>query len=881
VSIADARALPDGASVRIAGVLTTALGAIDSARNGFVQDGTAGIAVRLDAALPVPFAAGTTVVADGTLGSYFSLRVVTVTSAKVVVTGSAGLPDPLGSTTAAADETLEGIRLLVSGTVTEAPSALADGLGVTIDDGSGPLRIVVASAAQGTQSIGTGDVVTAIGPLGQRDSTGTGSAGYRLHATLDGELTVDTQTPSPTPIPTPSPTSSASVAPTPTPAPTLSQPPSPTPTASPTASPSISPAPTPTPTSSAMAAIPIADARARSVGSAVTVAGVVTAQPGRLGTPALMAIADSTGAIVVRLPDTAPRPSLGASVELSGAIADPYGQLEVRALTAFAITGSGPLPDPEAIVGTDLGEATEARLVAISGIVEGRPVKSTGGDLAIVVTTASGSARVLADASAGLGATFVGTGDRVRLTGIVGQHASRKGALDGYRIWLRGPADVVRTGTAPGASAGPSPSGHATSSVPPARTIAAAIAAGSGDVTIQGIVTAPATLLDATKRRIVVQDASGAIEALLPAGATPPGVGRRVRIAGEVGRAYGAPRIRAAAVTALGAGSIAPVELRATPGAAHEWRLVRVRGDLVEVHRSGDRWTAELLVGGARVLVVGLAGAGIPSSALVEGRTAVVSGIVRRPYPSATDRRFAVVPRSAADLVLGGAADDRGAGPASSGGASGPPAPAAASGAPGPIEIDLIDLAGHVGATVRVGGLVDSLEPDGFRLDDGTAIARIGLVGGAADLAGSLVVGDALTATGRVVRDGAGAGAEIRIEVSDPGLVVLAGDLDGTDPAPGDSDQAPAADGSGSADPSSNDAPLALGAGLPGPDLPGLGALGIALISLASLAVTLVRRRRLQRRLAVRIAARLATLGPPPERSRSAAAGPPAPEPGG
>ena len=75
--------------------------------------------------------------------------------------------------------------------MTAAPDALSDGLGVTIDDGSGPLRLVVGDAARAGASVGTGDVVTAIGPLGQRDSSGTGLAGYRLHATLAGEFAVD------------------------------------------------------------------------------------------------------------------------------------------------------------------------------------------------------------------------------------------------------------------------------------------------------------------------------------------------------------------------------------------------------------------------------------------------------------------------------------------------------------------------------------------------------------------------------------------------------------------------------------------------------------------------------------------------------------------
>jgi hypothetical protein len=173
----DARALAEGPPVRITGVLTTDLGAIDSGRNGFVQDATAGIALRLDAPLDAAIPAGSTVIVDGTLGSYFSLRVVSVTAASVTVTGVAELPEPVGAATGAATESLEGLRLLVAGTVSEAPSALSDGLGVTIDDGTGPLRLVVGPEALGAATIHAGDEVTATGPLGQRDSSGTGAAG--------------------------------------------------------------------------------------------------------------------------------------------------------------------------------------------------------------------------------------------------------------------------------------------------------------------------------------------------------------------------------------------------------------------------------------------------------------------------------------------------------------------------------------------------------------------------------------------------------------------------------------------------------------------------------------------------------------------------------
>jgi hypothetical protein len=838
------------------------LGAIDGARNGFVQDATAGIALRLDAALASPIPAGSTVAAEGTLGSYFSLRVITVTAASVTVTGGADLPEPLGASTGAADESLEGLRLQVAGSVTEAPSALADGLGVTIDDGSGPLRLVVAADALDGAAVHTGDRITAIGPLGQRDSSGTGAAGYLVHVIGTGTLTVEEPTPSPRPTPLPSPTPDPT--PDPTPVPSSTPAPSPTGTPTPSTPPSAPPSVTPSPsaTSTPVPVVTIAAARGHAIGAGVTVSGVVTAPPGRLGTPALIPIDDGSGAIVVRMPADGPRPSLGDRILAAGTLADPYGQLEVRGLTTFLVIGTGAVPAATSVTGVDLGESTEARLVTLAGTVEGRPVKSTSGDLAIVVTTANGSARVLADASAGLSATFVAKGDQVRITGVAGQHASRKGALDGYRVWIRGSGDVARTTSAPTASPGPSSSPADASQPPTARTIAAAILAGSGSVTITATVTAPAALLDATRRRIVVQDASAAVEVLLPAAMTPPGVGRRVRIAGEVGRAYGAPRIRAASLATLGMDPVAALELRAAPTAAVEWRLVRIRGEVVEVHRSGDRWTAELLASGVRTLVVGLPGAGIPSSGLVEGRTATIVGIVRRPYPSATDQRFAIVPRTARDVTLGGPADDASAGrggASATGNGAGAAAPSGRDPVAGPLDANLVDLPGRVGNQVRVGGLVETTQSDGFRLDDGTAVARVRLVGAATDLAGSIVVGDALNATGRVVRDPTS--GEVLVEVDDPGGIVLAGDLGGPDPAADQATAAAASDPAACADPGG----VTLGGALSGPALPEVSAIGLILISIASLAVSVLRRRRMQRRLAARIATRLAAITPGPD----------------
>jgi hypothetical protein len=880
-AIIEARSLADGTTVRLVGTLTTDLGAIDSARIGFIQDATDGIAIRLDAALSVPIQAGTSVAVEGTLGSYFSLRVVNVAASAVELIGPGTLPEPMGSTTGGVSELLEGIRLSVEGNVTESPNALSDGLGVTIDDGSGPLRLVVGSLAQSGQPVATGDRVIAVGPLGQRDSSGTGLAGYRLHATLPGELVViATPTPSPTvsptPTPTPSPTPTDTPGPTPTDTPGT---PSATPVASATAVPT--PAPTATPTPSTAATIPIVTARSAAVGTRVTVGGVVTAGAGRLGTPALIAIQDSTAAIVVRLADTTPRPSIGTWLELTGTLGDPYGQLELRAITGVRDVGPATLPAPVTVDGATLGEGVEARLVSLEGVAQGRPIKSTSGDLAFVVMTAHGQVRIVADASAGLSTSAVATGERLRLTGIAGQRASRKDALDGYRVWLRGLADIVRLGgSQPSTTASPSPSPSSAPTGATIRTIAAAILASSGTLTIEGSVTTAASLLDATKRRVIVQDRTAAIEVLVPAGTSAPPVGARIRVSGEVGRAYGAPRIRAATIRRLGTAVVSPLELRVAPVAAHEWRLIRVRGDLLEVHRSGDRWTAELLVGGTRVPIVGLAGAGIPVAAIAAGRTATVTGIVRRPYPSASDRRFAVVPRSPGDLIVGGAVDDSAASGSVSHGSSGIDANAlsgslagsgSATTAGDPLDVDLVALAGHVGETVRVGGLVETVTGDGFRLDDGTAVAFVRLRATAVDIAGSIVVGDALSATGRVEVDSS-VGAPIMV-VDDPAGIVLVGDLGagdptGTEPDPtamsGSTAGGPTGSGSGTA--------ATVTAGLADPGLPEIGALGIVLVSLASLAVTLLRRQRMRRRLAGRIADRLAAIVAGPGSAQSAVA---------
>ena len=173
----------------------------------------------------------------------------------------------------------------------------------------------------------------------------------------------------------------------------------------------------------------------------------MTAEAGRLGTPPLLAIQDSTAAIVVRIGDLDPRPARGTRVELTGSLADPYGQLEVRGLVGgLRVLGPGSAPSPIPATAVSINDAIEARLITVEGTADAKPAKATSGDLTFTLTTPTGSIRIAADASARIAATSIAAHDRLRLTGIVGQRASRKGAADGFRIWLRDAADVVRTG---------------------------------------------------------------------------------------------------------------------------------------------------------------------------------------------------------------------------------------------------------------------------------------------------------------------------------------------------------------------------------------------------------------------------------------------------
>ncbi len=260
----------------------------------------------------------------------------------------------------------------------------------------------------------------------------------------------------------------------------------------------------------------------------------MTAEAGRTGTPQLLTIGDATGGIAVRLPAGTIAPARGTVILVSGPLAAPYGQLEIRpAAGGIATDGVGSLPDPVEVNVTGLGEATDGRLM----VVTGRPRDATqqGGDRRPQSPPGT--------IGHGLGPSPVGRLQRHHGRRIPGRrdvsnrrHRRAAGHPCGRlrRLSPLGPRrgrhrsdDRPRPGQSgstssstpkPSASRSPSPTPTATI---PTMTIAQARRLTDRKVAIAGIVTAPATLLDGS-RLIVVQDLSGAIEVRLPDTSAPP-----------------------------------------------------------------------------------------------------------------------------------------------------------------------------------------------------------------------------------------------------------------------------------------------------------------------------------------------------------------------
>jgi uncharacterized protein YdeI (BOF family) len=427
ISIASARTLPDGTMVTVEGVTLT-----DQAFNdggGFIDDGSAGIAVLLSDAT---FGRGVLLRVTGTLDDRYSQRTIRADASGILVVGPATEPSPVAGVTGGIDEELEGRLVQLIGEVTSALDTLASGIAFDLDDGSGPARVVVGSAAGIDTSGWSRNVrLTLVGVVGQRDSSGTGAAGYRVQPRDSGDvLAVEPPaTPSATPTPEPTPT------------------PSPTPSFSFTPSPSPSPSP-------GTGVVSIATARAAASGTHLRIRGVVTAQSGLID-PASAVLQDTSGAILIRIGEDVGTLARGELVELDGVRSTMSGMLTLRVSAAPTRLGAQSDPTPFRDGTGLLGEAQEAWLVIVRGAVVTPVLRSTAGTVSFGLDDGSGPLRVSISSRSGISASPITRGAWLEIRGVLGQETTGREPDRGYRLWPRMQADVLLVGGSGGASSSP------------------------------------------------------------------------------------------------------------------------------------------------------------------------------------------------------------------------------------------------------------------------------------------------------------------------------------------------------------------------------------------------------------------------------------------
>jgi cell division septation protein DedD len=414
-SIAAARAFADGSSVTIAGVALT--GSAFSEGGGYLDDGTAGIAVLMSDGA---FERGALLTVSGTVEDRYAQRTVRVSASELTAGGGGAEPVPARVGTGAVGEPTEGRLVSVTGEIQGAPTALSGGLAFDLDDGSGAVRLFVStSTGIGTDDWSRGARLTLVGVVGQRDSSGTGSAGYRVQPRDSADI--GAVVPQPTPSPSPTATPAATSSPSPHPSPTMQ--------------PSSSASP------SAGSVVTIATARAADAGTRLQIRGVVTMSSGLLDAGSAV-MQDSSAGILIRLGDEAGGLRQGEQVELGGTRSTKSGMLTIRVTDPPTRRSVGTEPATLSLRTGSAGEEQEARLVKVRGAVATAPRRSSAGSVSFDLDDGSGALRVFVLAAVASEVTVPARGSWVEITGVLGQETTGALPRRGYRLWPRTASDV-------------------------------------------------------------------------------------------------------------------------------------------------------------------------------------------------------------------------------------------------------------------------------------------------------------------------------------------------------------------------------------------------------------------------------------------------------
>lgn len=402
ISIASARALADGSFVTIEGTALTASDFTDG--GGYVADASGGIAVMLDDG---SFARGNRLRVQGTLDDRFSQRTLRAVADDVAVIGSGGEPAALAPATGSVNEAVEGRLVRIRGAVQGRPTILTGGLAFDVDDGSGVVRAIVGTAT-GIDSAAwvDGAAVDLVGVVGQRDSSGTGAAGYRVQPRDPADVgAVSSPTPSPSAVESPGsdPTSSASQPPT--------------------------------------RVVSIADARAAAKHTRLTVRGIVTLASGTVD-PGSAVLQDASGGILLRLGDEAGDVSRGELLEVDAVRSTWSGMESLRVSVGPRRLGSGTEPAARALRTADASEASEAHLVSVRGALVASARRASSGTVSFEIDDGSGPLRIVQGSTLAADDDALVAGTWIEVRGVLGQVTTGAQPLRGYRVWPRGAEDL-------------------------------------------------------------------------------------------------------------------------------------------------------------------------------------------------------------------------------------------------------------------------------------------------------------------------------------------------------------------------------------------------------------------------------------------------------
>ena len=174
--------------------------------------------------------------------------------------------------------------------------------------------------------------------------------------------------------------------------------------------------PTPTP-------ISIAAARSLPLGTVVTIDGSVTVASGAFSSSTFdqgFAIQDQTGGLYISVADNlgfAPR----QQVRVTGKLADSFGLLILIEVTDIKAHGRGPKVQALPVATGAVGEATEGKLVKITGTITQPIFNDLPFGFIIFVNDGSGEVHSFVSASTGIDVSGLSLGQTIEVTGFSGQ----------------------------------------------------------------------------------------------------------------------------------------------------------------------------------------------------------------------------------------------------------------------------------------------------------------------------------------------------------------------------------------------------------------------------------------------------------------------------